>query len=104
MRFELYKNLITLYFVGELNSYNADEIDKEIRKIIDEAHDEAIKIIKERKDDVILIAETLLENETINEEQIDYLLKNRHLPTKEKVEEPKEEKPVEISENFPEVK
>lgn len=30
MRFLLYKNVITLYFVGELNSYNADDIDKEI--------------------------------------------------------------------------
>ena len=30
MRSELYKNIMTLYFVGELNSYNADDIDKEI--------------------------------------------------------------------------
>ena len=30
MRYLLYKNVITLYFVGELNSYNADDIDKEI--------------------------------------------------------------------------
>lgn len=58
----------------------ADEIDKEIRKIIETAHDEALRIIKERKDDVILIAETLLEYETINEEQISYLLQNRKMP------------------------
>ena len=58
----------------------ADEIDKEIRKIIETAHDEALRIIKERKDDVILIAETLLEYETINEEQISYLLENRKMP------------------------
>lgn len=66
----------------------AYEIDTEVRKIIDKAHKEALRIIKENKDDVILIAETLLENETITAEQIDYLLKNRRLPGKEeKVEE-----------------
>ena len=58
----------------------ADEIDKEVRKIIDNAHQEALKIINDRKDDVTLIANTLLEHETITEEQIDYLLKNRQLP------------------------
>ena len=58
----------------------ADEIDKEVRKIIEDAHSEALRIINEKKDDVTLIAETLLEYETINEEQIDYLLKNRKMP------------------------
>lgn len=58
----------------------ADEIDKEVRKIIEHAHSEALRIINERKDDVILIAKTLLEHETINEEEIDYLLKNRVMP------------------------
>ena len=73
----------------------AYEIDTEVRKIIDKAHKEALRIIKENKDDVILIAETLLENETITAEQIDYLLKNRKLPSKEEVKvEPVVEAPV----------
>ena len=58
----------------------AEEIDKEIRKIIEDAHKQAYEIITKRKEDVILIAETLLKNETINEEEIDYLLKNRKMP------------------------
>ena len=58
----------------------ADEIDKEIRKIVERAHAQALKIITERKDDVILIAETLLSHETINEEEIAYLLEHRELP------------------------
>ena len=58
----------------------ADEIDKEVRKIIENAHKQALDIINTRKDDVILIAETLLKHETISEEEIDYLLKNRELP------------------------
>ena len=67
----------------------ANEIDKEVRSIIETAHEAAIKIINERKDDVILIAETLLEVETLNGEEIEYLLKNRKLPdyTEKKVEE-----------------
>ena len=76
----------------------AEEIDKETRKIIEDAHQQALKIINDRKEDVILIAETLLEKETITEEEITYLLKNRHLPeeetdkevTPEVKEEPKE--------------
>lgn len=58
----------------------ANKIDVEIRKIIDEAYSEAKRIITERKDDWELIAQTLLENETITEEEIQYLLKYRKLP------------------------
>ena len=58
----------------------ADEIDREVRKIVEKAHALALKIIQERKDDVILIAETLLQHETINEEEIAYLLEHRELP------------------------
>ncbi len=63
----------------------AFEIDSEVRKIIDAAHEEAIRIIKERKKDVITIAETLLEEEQITAEQIDYLLENGKLPPKVEV-------------------
>ena len=69
----------------------ANEIDKEVRKIIEEAHDKAIKIIQDNKDDVILIAETLLEFETLNSEEIDYLLKNRKMPDYALKEEKKQE-------------
>lgn len=34
MRFDLSNNVLTLYFVGELNSYNADDIDKEIEEVL----------------------------------------------------------------------
>ena len=60
----------------------AFEIDKEIRKIIDTAHKTARSILEEHRDDVILIANTLLENETITAEEIDVLLKERKLPPK----------------------
>lgn len=71
----------------------AFEIDNEVRKIIEEAHEEARKIILEHKDDVILLAETLLKRETITAEEIAILLKNRTLddPEEKKVDEIKVE-------------
>lgn len=60
----------------------AYEIDKEVRKIIDEAHAKAIEIITKYKKEVTLIAETLLENETITADEIDYLLMHGNLPSK----------------------
>jgi cell division protease FtsH len=58
----------------------AYEIDTEVRKIIDEAHQEAHRVLTEHKEDVILLAETLLEKETIAAEEIQYLLEHRQLP------------------------
>lgn len=54
-------------------------IDKEIRHIVDTCHAQARKVIEEHRDDLILIANTLLERESITAEQIDYLLKYRTL-------------------------
>jgi cell division protease FtsH len=48
----------------------AFEIDKEVRSIIDHAHEEARKILIQNKDQVIMIAKTLLEKETITSEEI----------------------------------
>ncbi|HKL73058.1 MAG TPA: ATP-dependent zinc metalloprotease FtsH [Candidatus Onthovivens sp.] len=57
-----------------------DEIDREVRKIVEESHEAALEIIRKHEKDVTLLAETLLEHETISEEQIEYLLKNRKMP------------------------
>jgi cell division protease FtsH len=66
----------------------AYEIDTEVRRIIDDAHNRAKEVITEHKDDVILIAETLLERETITAEEIEGLLKNRSLPKAEEIQTP----------------
>lgn len=81
----------------------AFEIDKAVRKIIDEAHENARKLLLEHKDQVILIAETLLEKETITAEEIEYLCKNGSLPKQSNEvttpkEAPQEEKPAVSSE------
>jgi cell division protease FtsH len=58
----------------------ANEIDMEMRKIINECHADATKIIKKNKDLLELIAESLLEYETLTKEQIDYLVENGKMP------------------------
>ena len=57
----------------------ANEIDMEMRKIIDECHAKATEIIKQNMDLLKLIAESLLEQETLTKEEIDYLVANGHL-------------------------
>lgn len=58
----------------------ADEIDEEVRKIINRQYEVTEKIIKENMDLLHLIAETLLEHETITKEQIDYLVEHGKMP------------------------
>ena len=58
----------------------ANEIDMEMRKIITKCHDDAVKIIKDNKDLLKLIAEALLEYETLTKEQIDYLIEHKKMP------------------------
>ncbi len=65
----------------------AHEIDEEMRSIINECYEKTKKILKENKNLLDLIANTLLEEETITKEQIDSLVETGHLPTKEDKEE-----------------
>ena len=58
----------------------AHEIDIEIRKIMDECYKKATKILKDNIDLVHLIANALLEKETLTHEEIEYLVENGHLP------------------------
>jgi cell division protease FtsH len=62
------------------SSQVAFEIDQEQRKIIHECYEKAKKIISENMDLLKLIAEALLQKETITKEEIDYLVENKCLP------------------------
>ncbi len=62
------------------SSQVAFQIDEEVRKIISEQYEVTKKIINENKDLLKLIAETLLEYETITKEQIDYLVEHGKMP------------------------
>ena len=69
----------------------AHEIDEEMRSIINNCYEKTKKIITENKDLLALIANTLLEEETITKEEIDYLVKNGHLKKDEVKDETKEQ-------------
>lgn len=55
----------------------AFEIDKEVRRLIDEAFDKAHKILSERREQLDLMSEVLVERETVDKEELAALLENR---------------------------
>ena len=59
----------------------AFEIDKAVRQIVDECHDKALALLTEYKHEVEMIAQTLLEKETITAEEVDYLVAHGVLPS-----------------------
>ena len=61
----------------------AHEIDMEIRRIVNDCHKKATDIIKKNKDLLKLIAETLLEYETLTKEQIEYLVEHGEMPVED---------------------
>ena len=44
MQFSLDNNVLTLFFEGELNSYNADDIEKEIEEVTDHQTFQALNL------------------------------------------------------------
>ena len=54
----------------------AHEIDLEVRKIVNECYVNAKKVLSDNQDLVKLIAENLMEYETLTKEQIEYLVEN----------------------------
>ncbi len=58
----------------------AHEIDKEVRKIINECYKTAHKILSENQDILKLLVDALLEHETLTKEQIDYLVEHGKMP------------------------
>ncbi len=62
------------------SSQVAFEIDQEQRKIINECYEKTKQIISDNKDLLDLIANTLLEYETITKEQIEYLVEHGCMP------------------------
>ena len=58
----------------------AHEIDKEVRKIINDCYKKAHKILSENQDILKLLVDALLEYETLTKEQIEHLVKNGKMP------------------------
>lgn len=59
------------------------EIDKEVRKIIDECYKKTTKILKDNKKLVMLISDALMEKETLTKEEIDELVENGKITPKD---------------------
>ena len=62
----------------------ANEIDEEVRKIIDAQYKVTKEILSNNKDLLELIANTLLEYETITKEQIEYLVEHGCMPDEDR--------------------
>ena len=71
------------------------EVDKEVRKVLDECYKNAKKLLSKHETLVLLIADTLMEHETLTREQIQSLVETGKLPetsTKEEKVEKEETK------------
>lgn len=81
----------------------AAKIDKEIRKLIDEAYQKTESLLNENMDKLHLIADALIERETLEGEEIDQLMKYGKILSKEEntseigTPEPAEVQPAESS-------
>ena len=73
------------------SSQVAFQIDEEVRRIINEQYEVTKKIISKNMDLLKLIAETLIEHETITKEQIEYLVEYGRMPKDDELEKIKEE-------------
>jgi cell division protease FtsH len=60
----------------------AYDIDKEIRRIVDEAWDKAINILTKKNKTLNLVAKTLIQKETIETEDLERLLEGKRISTK----------------------
>ncbi|PLX31231.1 MAG: zinc metalloprotease, partial [Clostridiales bacterium] len=67
------RDLTTMKNYSEEVAY---EIDKEIRRIMDESYDQAMKLLEENVEKLHHIAKALLERETINSEEFEYIFRN----------------------------
>jgi cell division protease FtsH len=76
----------------------AFEIDKEVRRLIDEAYETAYRILTERREQLDLMADVLVERETVDKDELEALLEGTWAAFLEQekakaAERPKEKKP-----------
>jgi cell division protease FtsH len=69
----------------DYSEQTAEEIDREVRRIVQEQYDRANAILIEKKDILEAIAKALVERETLDAEELDAVIQGRELPKREKV-------------------
>jgi cell division protease FtsH len=79
----------------DYSEHTAQEIDKEVRRIVEEAEQKATELLGASLDKLHLLANALLEREILDGEQIDKILRGEKLepPKMEAKEKPKESIP-----------
>jgi cell division protease FtsH len=84
----------------------AREIDDEIRRVIEEAHDLAVSVLKEHMDDLNQLSAILIERETIDKDQFERLLagETEEQVFPDEVSEPPVEPPAEEPKRIPQPK
>lgn len=65
-----------------ISDKTAEEVDRQIRKIIDDAYEETHRILTKHKKELETLSEALVEHETLTGEEIHLLLKGQKLPEK----------------------
>ena len=78
----------------QVSEHTAQQVDQEVKRILDEAHEKARVILERERDLLERIAMTLLERETIGQEEIELLARGEPLPPMEPVGE--EESPTTV--------
>ncbi len=69
----------------------ASAIDQEERRIIQECYQKAMSILQDKRDVLEILAETLLEKETVKGDELDMILQGKSIPHVEEVPEPEME-------------
>ena len=77
--------------IAQHQDYSEDtamQIDKEVKKVVLAAYAEARKLLEENRDDLILVAEALLEYETLDANEVKAVLKGEKIHREVEVEPP----------------
>ena len=61
---------------NNLSPEMAGNVDREVKKILDEGYTKAVKVLTEKKEKLDLIADTLVKQETIDGEEFEKLMKS----------------------------
>jgi len=84
----------------EYSEQIAADIDREIRRLVDDAYDNAYSLLEENQEDLHVVAKALLEYETITGEEFELVLTEGFEALKEKIESEKKRKKKEREENI----
>ncbi len=79
------------------------EIDRATRKIIDDCYEKAKKIVADNEALIILLSDALMKYETLNKEQIDYIVETGTIPTESQIEETSDESKIKTIEELREI-